>query len=360
MATILVVEDEDALRETLSRFLVHEGHQVIAAASGLEALDIGFDASPDVLIADWMLKDQVHGLHVSEAFRGLHPNINTILITGFPSRDLLEESDRCGVSMLLEKPFPLDDLLAAVNEALVCESQDRTFEEPVAALAIGTGGRLEFVSDQAGKILGLDEASTESMDLGDLFEGDVLERLTRSEEEWIRFEAKANDADGYLIRSRRRPGGVGWISVLCALEEERVQRDPRVRTLLDARSSSSVRSLDGHGPIVVVERDGVVRRLIVSQVERLGAICYPSDDLESALQLVAEEPRARTILVDFVLAGRDMDDWVSRIHQVRPEMAIVGTGVVGAESDIRARGIAGVLRKPWRIDDLVEAIVGRR
>ena len=111
--------------------------------------------------------------------------------------------------------------------------------------------------------------------------------------------------------------------------------------------------------LVVVERDGVVRRLIVSQVERLRAIRYPSDDLESALQLVAEEPRARTILVDFVLAGSDIDDWVSRIRTVRPEMAIIGTGVVGAESDIRARGITGVLRKLWRIDDLVDATEGR-
>ena len=56
MARVLIVEDEDSLRETLSRYLAHEGHEVIAAASGQEALDAGFDASPDVLIADWMLK----------------------------------------------------------------------------------------------------------------------------------------------------------------------------------------------------------------------------------------------------------------------------------------------------------------
>ena len=65
-----------------------------------------------------MLKDHVHGLHVPEAFRGLHPRLNTVLITGFPSRDLLEERERCGVSLLLENPFPLKDLLAAVKEAL--------------------------------------------------------------------------------------------------------------------------------------------------------------------------------------------------------------------------------------------------
>ena len=39
MATVVIVEDEDSLRETLSRYLIHEGHEVISAASGHEALD---------------------------------------------------------------------------------------------------------------------------------------------------------------------------------------------------------------------------------------------------------------------------------------------------------------------------------
>ena len=43
------------------------------------------------------------------------------------------------------------------------------------------------------------------------------------------------------------------------------------------------------------ERDGVVRRLLVSQIERVGAICYPSDDLQSALRLLSAAPRARII-----------------------------------------------------------------
>ncbi len=51
MATVLIVEDEDVLRETLSSFLTRQGHDVIAAASGYEALEIGLDASPDVLVA---------------------------------------------------------------------------------------------------------------------------------------------------------------------------------------------------------------------------------------------------------------------------------------------------------------------
>ena len=136
MATVLIVEDEDSLRETLSRYLVHEGHDVIAAASGYEALEAGFDSNPDLLIADWMLKNHIHGLHVSEVFRALHPSLNTILITGFPSRDLLEESDRCGVSRLLEKPFDLRDLHDAVDLALGDARDGDAIGPPIAAIAV--------------------------------------------------------------------------------------------------------------------------------------------------------------------------------------------------------------------------------
>ena len=105
--------------------------------------------------------------------------------------------------------------------------------------------------------------------------------------------------------------------------------------------------------------DGVVRRLLVSQIERVGAICYPSDDLPSAIRLLKAEPSAATVLVDFTLAGQDMQSWVAQIRRARPKVAIVGTGGVGSEADLLAQGVGKVLRKPWRINDLLDAIEGR-
>jgi len=106
----------------------------------------------------------------------------------------------------------------------------------------------------------------------------------------------------------------------------------------------------------VIERDGVVRRLLVSQVERNGAICYPSDDLPSALRLLRAEPRVETVLIDCTLAGREMADWVTQIREIRPQAHIVGTGGVGAEAELVAQGVSRVLRKPWRITDLVDSL----
>ncbi len=356
MTTVLIVEDEDSLRETLSRFLTHEGYDVVAAASGYEALEVGFDTRPDILITDWMLKNHIHGLHVSEVFQALHPRLNTILITGFPSRDLLEESDRCGVSRLLEKPFELKDLEDAVRDALSEPRDAEEFGAEIAALAIGMRGDIQFASNRARELMTSAGLPGEPQRFEDVIEDDALDLLRVAEGEWVEVRPRGSVGKTWLLRSRVRPGRAGWLGVFCPLDEEQRRSDPRMRILLDVRSTTSARAIGDPGPIVVIERDGVVRRLLVSQIERVGAICYPSDDLPSAIRLLEAEPRAQTVMIDFTLAGEAMGDWVRQVRAVRPQATIIGTGGMGAEADLLAHGVARVLRKPWRINDLLDAI----
>ena len=356
MATVLIVEDEDVLRETLSSFLTRQGHDVIAAASGYEALEIGLDASPDVLVADWMLKNHIHGLHVSAVFRALNPKLNTILITGFPSRDLLEESDRCGIARLLEKPFDLQDLDDAVSSALTTPSRGADLSPGIAVIAVDPSGGIQFCSVRARQIFAAANLVATPQQLSELIEGDALESVENAVTDWVSIRPCGQRTQEWLMRSRRRPGRAGWIVVLCLREEEQRRSDPRIRILLDERGGSLKRTLVDRGPVVVLERDGVVRRLLVAQIERAGALCYPSDDLKSALRLLAAEPRVRSVMVDFALADGAMANWVAQIRAERPDVQLIGTGGVGAESDLLAEGVSRVLRKPWRINDLIDAL----
>jgi two-component system response regulator (stage 0 sporulation protein F) len=356
MATVLIVEDEDVLRETLSSFLTRQGHDVIAAASGYEALEVGFDASPDVLVADWMLKNHIHGLHVSAVFRALHPRLSTVLITGFPSRDLIEESDRVGIARLLEKPFDLRDLDEAVSNALAQPSGGTDLGPSIAAVAVDPTGVIQFASERAQQIFAAAQLPATPARLADLIEGGALSVVESAEADWVSVRPRGQKAQEWLIRSRRRAGRSGWLVVLCPREEEQRRSDARMRILLDERGSSLKRTLVDRGPVVVIERDGVVRRLLVAQIERAGALCYPSDDLASALRLLMAEPRVQSVLIDFALAGSEMESWVAQVRAHRPDVHLVGTGGIGAESELLARGVSRVLRKPWRINDLIDAL----
>ncbi|MHA7839705.1 MAG: response regulator [bacterium] len=356
MARVMIVEDEDSLRETLSRYLTHEGHEVISTGSGYEALEAGIDAAPDVLVADWMLKSQIHGLHVSEVFRALHPRLHTILITGFSSRDLLEESDRQGVLRLLEKPFDLRELQEAVALAASDSSLRGEAGPPIAAMALGLEGEIHFASAATQALLERAGIQPGAKRLQEVLGETVTERLRDAESDWVEVRPVADPARSWLMRTRRRAGRIGWLAVLCPREDEARRSDPRMRLLLEARARPQRSTTADPGPVIVIERDGVVRRLLVSQVERIGALCYPSDDLANALRLLAAEPRVETVLIDFSLAGDAIADWVGQIRAIRPEARVVGMGGVGAETDLLAVGVSRVLRKPWRIMDLAGAL----
>lgn len=117
MARLLILDDEQSYREYLQRYLVREGHEVRTAASGPEALSVAEGFEPDVLLADWMLKDDMHGLEVGMALRERIPNMRILLMTGFPSSEIREEAERAAVFAFIEKPFSLDEVAGAVAEA---------------------------------------------------------------------------------------------------------------------------------------------------------------------------------------------------------------------------------------------------
>ena len=150
MATVLIVEDEDVLRETLSSFLTRQGHDVIAAASGYEALEVGLDASPDVLVADWMLKNHIHGLHVSAVFRALHPQPEH-----HPDHRLPLPRSARGVGSLRDRASAREALRPAgsrrgrLERARAPEPREPISRRGSQPIAVDPSGRIQFASLRA-------------------------------------------------------------------------------------------------------------------------------------------------------------------------------------------------------------------
>jgi DNA-binding NtrC family response regulator len=122
MRSVLVIDDEPSYRKHLKRALCEDGYRVEVAANQKEARALAFRIRPDVVIADWMLKDDVNGLELADRLREANPELRVVLITGFPAASLKPDEARGGHLELLEKPFRMEALLDAVRRVAVGEA----------------------------------------------------------------------------------------------------------------------------------------------------------------------------------------------------------------------------------------------
>ncbi len=121
---ILLAEDDDALRELLALSLRASGHLVVECRSGMDVVqrvsDFVLSHEPiefDLVISDIRMPG-VTGLEALECMRGFEGWPPTILITAFGNQATHEEARRLGAAAMFDKPFEIDDLLAAVNKLL--------------------------------------------------------------------------------------------------------------------------------------------------------------------------------------------------------------------------------------------------
>jgi CheY-like chemotaxis protein len=117
--TVLVVEDEAALREVTRRILARNGYQVITAASGPEALDIARHHQGEIhlLVTDVVMPHML-GKEVAEQVLLIKPGAEVLYMSGY-ARPVLASQGRLepGVA-LVEKPFSEADLLAKAGQVL--------------------------------------------------------------------------------------------------------------------------------------------------------------------------------------------------------------------------------------------------
>lgn len=116
MKRILVVDDEAGYRNTLKVILTAEGYEVETAGSGRDAIEASPQSRPDVLIADWKLKDRLSGLDVVRAIQATNPRLPTIIITGYSVDQLKAEARDIEDMQVLEKPFGADGLLEVIRD----------------------------------------------------------------------------------------------------------------------------------------------------------------------------------------------------------------------------------------------------
>lgn len=115
MATVLVVDDDAGVRQIVGMILKQNGHEVLWASNGLEALMVytSYRSRLDLVLTDVDMP-QMNGIELATRIRASDPSKKILLMTGRPLDDL-EWPEDCP---MLSKPFGPDQLIAALDSAL--------------------------------------------------------------------------------------------------------------------------------------------------------------------------------------------------------------------------------------------------
>ncbi|MDQ3254479.1 MAG: sigma-54 dependent transcriptional regulator, partial [Acidobacteriota bacterium] len=117
MAKILIVDDEQGMRQLLTLVFGRANHLVRAAESGRRALDMLRAEPADLIISDVKMPD-LDGIEMLRAVREFLPDVAVIMMTAFATVEAAREAFKLGADDFIQKPFDIDELKLIVEKAL--------------------------------------------------------------------------------------------------------------------------------------------------------------------------------------------------------------------------------------------------
>lgn len=130
---ILVVDDEERIRQSLHGVLKDEGYEVLEAKDGVQALKQIESDPPDAVLLDiWM--PGMDGMETLERIKAQIPNLPIIMISGHANIELAVKATKLGAYDFIEKPLSLEKVLLTVNHALVfskLEQENRALRQEI-------------------------------------------------------------------------------------------------------------------------------------------------------------------------------------------------------------------------------------
>ncbi len=115
--TILIVDDEDGVRDSVREVLNDEGYRVVDTADNARVLDLITQEKPDLVLLDiWM--PQIDGIELLKEIKSQEPEINVVMMSGHGNIHTAVTATKFGAFDFMEKPLSLDGLLLTVQRAL--------------------------------------------------------------------------------------------------------------------------------------------------------------------------------------------------------------------------------------------------
>jgi two-component system nitrogen regulation response regulator NtrX len=114
---VLIVDDEEGIRESLSDILEDEGYGILTSGSGEEAIKTLREQNPDLIFLDIWLPG-IDGIRTLKEIKEINPDLPVIMISGHGNIELAVKATKMGAYDFLEKPLSLDRVLLATKRAL--------------------------------------------------------------------------------------------------------------------------------------------------------------------------------------------------------------------------------------------------
>lgn len=149
--SVLVVDDDAAIRKTLSRILEKEGYLMVAVENGRQAIEASDERFFNVALVDVKLPD-MEGTELLSRLKDTEPKMVKIIITGFPSLKNAVDAVNRGADGYVLKPFDVGQLLAMIKKHLRKQKAVMRYGEKKVAEYIETRVRqveLDGLKDEA-------------------------------------------------------------------------------------------------------------------------------------------------------------------------------------------------------------------
>jgi DNA-binding response OmpR family regulator len=118
VARILVIDDDEQVRDMLEEMLESSGHEVVVASDGDTAIELQRSSRCDLVIADMFMPGR-DGLDTIREIRAQDPSVKIVALSGgggFRRFDVLAKAPESGATMTMTKPVDMEELVMAVRE----------------------------------------------------------------------------------------------------------------------------------------------------------------------------------------------------------------------------------------------------
>jgi DNA-binding NtrC family response regulator len=209
---ILVVEDEEALRMTISANLELEGFEVVEAASGPEAIARIDERRFDIVLTDIRMPG-MDGVELFDEIRRRQPDVPVVLMTAFALQERVDQAVGNGAFMVLPKPFEMDHLVTALATALrhpavLVVDDTAAWAESTAAALAASGVRVRVALDGASAIDAIEKSEIDvcvvDMVMPGLSGPEVIDEIARVDQRVVFIAVSGHDAQELFRRAAAR------------------------------------------------------------------------------------------------------------------------------------------------------------